>query len=143
MIPNKNNLSRNEIIMLTQKNNLSEERVTHPIQVADLAQQLTDPIINDEKIVYKTIIARRAFLHDIGCHFCYGELVNVLGWEAYGIKVPTDDIDYPSRGSAVAKRLRFSEKVVDCVLRHDAGGFTIEECKILKINPLPEKDCAQ
>ena len=27
------------------------------------------------------------------------------------------------------------------MLRHDSGGFTIEECKLLKITPSLEKDC--
>lgn len=63
-------------------------------------------------------------------------------WKAYEIRIPSDDINHPAIGAVIVKEWGFSERVADCVLRHNIGGFTVEECILLKINPVPEKDCA-
>lgn len=133
--------SRDEIIRLVRENGFPDERIDHSIQVADIALQISDRILKEGQSVDKDVVDKGALLHDIGYIRSTGELNEVPGWEQYEIKIPSDDINHPMVGAIIVKEWGFSDKIFDCVLRHNIGGFTVEECRLLKLDPIPEKDC--
>jgi putative nucleotidyltransferase with HDIG domain len=92
--------------------------------------------------VDKDVVEKGALLHDIGYLRLKGELVELPEWKPYGIKFPSDDINHPSLGEIIVRDWGFTQEVADCVLKHNIGGFTLSECKLLKIDPMPTKDCA-
>lgn len=61
---------------------------------------------------------------------------------SYGLKTLSDDINHPVLSAITVRKWGFSDEVANCVLRHNIGGFTIEECELLNVNPTPEKDCS-
>jgi putative nucleotidyltransferase with HDIG domain len=137
----KDSLNRSSIIEIMKENNFPKERIDHSVNVADLALEISTLIIADGEYVDKNVVEKGCLLHDIGYLRCGGELIEIPGWEQFGIKIPSDDINHPITGALIVKEWGFSDKIADCVLRHNIGGFTIEECKLLKVNPIPEKDC--
>ena len=130
--------TRDGIVMLVKEHGLPYERINHSVKVADLALQISDLMINDGLKVEKAVVEKGALLHDIGYLQCRGELVEIPEWR---IKIPSDDINHPVLGAMIVKEWGFSDEVAECVLRHNIGQFTVEECILLKISPVPEKDC--
>jgi len=137
----RDTVAQAEIVRLVKEHGFPDERINHSVKVADLALQISDLMINDGLKVDKAVVEKGALLHDIGYLDCSGRLVEIPEWRGYGIKVPSDDINHPVLGALIVKKWGFSDEVADCVLRHNIGGFTVEECILLKVNPLPEKDC--
>lgn len=103
--------------------------------------RISDLMVDDGVTVNRTVVDNGALLHDIGYLQVHGRPVMIPGWEGSGIIVPQDDINHPVLGAIMAKGWGFNEPVADCVLRHNIGGFTIEECITLKVEPTPWKDC--
>ena len=132
---------RESIVELMKKHGLPDERTNHSLRVADLALQISDLMTDDNIELDKRVIEKGALLHDVGYLHCKGEPVEIPEWRVYGIKIPSDDINHPTIGEAIVRKWGFSEEVSDCVLRHNIGGFTVEECILLKVSPVPEKDC--
>jgi len=135
-------VTRDEVVRLLKEQGLPDERIDHSAKVADLALRISDLLIIDGLKVQKAVVEKGALLHDIGYLQCTGEPVQIPGWKAYGIRIPSDDINHPVTGAIIAKSWGFSDEVADCVLRHNIGAFTVEDCTLLRIKPLPEKDCA-
>lgn len=137
----KDNLSREQVIELAKEQGFPIERISHSIEVADLALQISTCMTDEGIPVDKNAVEKGALLHDIGYLQCRGELIEIPGWRDFGIRVPADDINHPMTGAVIAKEWGFGDRVADCVLKHNIGGFTLEECKVLNVHPLPEKDC--
>lgn len=136
----KDDLTRDETIKLTKEHGFSDDQINHSIVVADLGLKISDSMIDEGFKIDKGMVEKGALLHDIGCTRLTGELVELPEWKPYGIRFPSDDINHPTLGTVIVKDWGFSDEVVTCVLRHNIGGFTVEESKLLKIVPLPEKD---
>lgn len=132
---------RDDVVAVMKSHGLPNGRINHSLKVADLALRISDLMIDDGIKVDKGVVEKGALLHDIGYLRCKGELVEIPEWRLYGIKIPSDDINHPVIGAVIAKKWGFSDDVADCVLRHNIGGLTVEECTLLKVNPPPEKDC--
>jgi len=139
---NSRTVARERIAALIREHGLSDERIRHSIKVAGLALEISDLMISDGQKIDKAVVEEGALLHDIGYLHCHGNLVEIPEWKAYGIRIPSDDINHPSTGAIIVKKWSFSDEVADCVLRHNIGCFTVEECRLLKVNPVPEEDCA-
>jgi putative nucleotidyltransferase with HDIG domain len=133
---------RESIVELMKKHGLPDERINHSLRVADLSLQISDLMTHDGIELDRRVIEKGALLHDVGYLHCKGELVEIPEWRVYGIKIPSDDINHPTIGGAIVGMWGFSEEVSNCVLRHNIGGFTVEECVLLNVDPVPEKDCA-
>jgi len=138
----RDTVTQDEIVRLVKEHGFPDERIHHSVKVANLALQISDLMIDDGRNVDRGVVEKGALLHDIGYLDCGGKLVEIPEWRGYGINVQSDDINHPVLGAMIAKKWGFSDKVADCVLRHNIGGFTVEECTLLKVNPVPEKDCA-
>jgi putative nucleotidyltransferase with HDIG domain len=136
-----NLLPKEDVMKLAKEHGFPNERIAHCSEVADLALQISTCMINEGIPVDKNVVEKGALLHDIGYLQCKGELIEIPGWKDFGIKVPADDINHPMTGAVIAKEWGFGERVADCVLKHNIGGFTLDECKLLNVHPLPEKDC--
>jgi len=134
--------ARGEITRLMRKHGLAVERTEHSLRVADLALGISRLMTEDGLRLDMAVVEQGALLHDVGYLQCRGDLVEVPGWEIYGIRIPTDDINHPMAGAVVVEAWGFSDAVTDCVLRHNIGGFTVEECRLLGVRPIPRKDCA-
>lgn len=141
-MPSRDASSRDKVVSLMREHNFPSERIDHSIAVADLAIELSALMANNGLHIEENVVEKGALLHDVGYLHCKGDLIEIPGWEHLGIRIPTDDINHPMTGALVVKEWGFSDKVTDCVLKHNIGGFTIEECTALKVNPIPEKDCA-
>jgi len=124
-----------------EENGFPGNRINHSVEVTDLALQISNLMIMNDLEVDKAVVEKGALLHDIGYLRCSAELVEIPEWKVHGIKIPSDDINHSATGAMIVKEWGFSGKVADCVLRHNIGGFTVEECKLLKMDPVPEKDC--
>ena len=141
-VSNRDVLVRESIVELMKKHGLPNERISHSLEVADLALQISDLMTDDNIELDKRVIEKGALLHDVGYLHCKGELVEIPEWRVYRIKIPSDDINHPTIGEVIVRKWGFSEEVSNCVLRHNVGGFTVEECILLRVSPIPEKDCA-
>ncbi len=137
----RDTVAKDEIVRRVKEHGFPEERINHSVKVARLALQISDLMIDDGRNVDKAVAEKGALLHDIGYLHCRGRLVEIPEWRGYGIEVPSDDINHPVLGAMIAKKWGFSDEVADCVLKHNIGGFTVEECILLKVEPVPEKDC--
>lgn len=136
----QNQAGREDVIRLMKEHGFPDDRIKHSIEAADLALKLSDLMIADGLQVDKGVVEKGALLHDIGFLRVKGELVDVPGDKLHE-NMPSDQISHPMLGAAIAEEWGFSDEVASCVLRHNPG-FTVEQCKLLKISPIPKKDCA-
>jgi putative nucleotidyltransferase with HDIG domain len=134
-------LARGEIIAKIRKHGFPELRIEHSCEVAELALKLSDLMIDEGFRVDKGVVEKGSILHDIGYLLISGKPVIIPEWEGSGIIVPSDDINHPMLGALLVEKWGFSERISDCVLKHNIGCFTVTECKLLKVNPIPRKDC--
>ncbi|MEM4246692.1 MAG: HD domain-containing protein [Candidatus Bathyarchaeia archaeon] len=118
-----------------------QERLEHSLRAADLGLRISGLMAEDGVEVSRPVVENGALLHDAGYLRVRGAPVVIMGWERSGITVPEDDINHPVLGALLAREWGFGEAVVDCVLRHNIGGFTVEECVMLGVEPTPWKDC--
>ncbi|MEM2123212.1 MAG: HDIG domain-containing protein [Candidatus Bathyarchaeia archaeon] len=134
-------LTRESLIAKIKKQGFSDLRIEHSCEVADIALKLSDLMAGEGLNVERGVVEKGSILHDIGYLLTSGKPLTIPGWEGSGIIVPSDDINHPMLGALIVEKWGFSDRISDCVLRHNIGCFTVAECKLLGVDPVPRKDC--
>jgi putative nucleotidyltransferase with HDIG domain len=112
--------SRNWVIANLERVGLSEERISHSIDVADLASRIAQNMIKERTVVDRRVIEAGALFHDIGLAKQPPEL-----WSA----------EHGVVGAFYVRGMGCAESVALCVDRHE--GHTRKEAAQLKF-PFPE-----